>query len=304
MASPHSTSLSPYVPGLGTGDADFAIPGTGLSIPWGVDAVFQYNNLTFNDTSTIDKIRITSIDGIDDADVRDVREDRPATDGEIPYDNHYSGRTLVFNGRIEAFMRDKLRDMQFALRTAFMDINEELPLFFLTNSAATYHFIMCKKNTKLQMGEEQKSSGTYFREFQLTLRASYPAFYIYNQHFQSWTPPAGISLTNLGNYTTYPLINLFGTMDTVEFHIEHPDGEIHPFKLNTGVTIGSGDFYRLDFYERTATDQDGVDVFSDIDPTSDWVGIPSGTSFLSIPVGKTNVSGPGGMDITYRDAYI
>jgi phage-related protein len=303
MASPHTTALSPYVPGLGTGASDLSVVGTGLSIPWGIDAVFQYNDLTFNDRSTIDKIRITSIDGIDDADIRDVREDRPASDGEIPYDSHYGGRTMVFNGRIEAFQRDKLRDMQYALRTAFLDINEEKPLYFLTNNAATYHFIMCKKNTKLQMGEEQKNQ-LFFRDFQLTLRASYPAFYIFNQHFANWTPPASQAVTNLGNYTTYPLINLFGSMNTVEFHIEDPDGDIHPFKLNTGVTIGSGDFYRLDFYERSATDQDGNDVFSDVDPTSDWVGLEPGTSYITIPGGKTNVSGPGGMDITYRDAYI
>jgi hypothetical protein len=126
----------------------------------------------------IDKYRVISIDGLDDPDVRDSRDENPADDGEQPNFSLYGGRTIAITGRIEAYSLAKLRDMQQALRTAFVDISRERRFNFLTGASETDHYINCKKFTKNQWGEEQKHLNHFFRDFVITLRASDPRFYL------------------------------------------------------------------------------------------------------------------------------
>ncbi len=168
--------LESQATGKGSGDPDVSLPGTNESIPRGIEAQFYYNGLIFNDTTVIDKYRVLSIDGLGDADVRDAREENPAEDGETPYDNFAGGRTLVFNIRIESYTLAKLRDMEEALRTAFQTSAEELPLVFLTGDPEMDHYINCRKLQPIQKGEEQKALNTFYRDVQVTLRASNPRF--------------------------------------------------------------------------------------------------------------------------------
>lgn len=163
--------------GLGGGDADVSLHGTGRAVPRGVETLFQYNGLILNDRSVIDKYRIISIDGLDDADIRDSRDENPADDGETPNSAFYGGRTIAINGRVEAYELNKLRDMIQALRTAFADITQERQLHFLTGNGETDHYINCKKFSRNQIGEEQKHLNHFFRDFTITLRASDPCFY-------------------------------------------------------------------------------------------------------------------------------
>jgi hypothetical protein len=174
--------------GLGLGDPDLALEGTGRSVPRGIEAQFEYNGLILNDRTVIDKYRIMQIDGLDDADVRDSRDENPGQHGETPNFALYGGRTIAITGRIEAYSLAKLRDMQQALRTAFQDISEEKKLNFLTGSTSTDHYISCKKFSKNQWGEEQKDKHVFFRDFVITLRASDPRFYSRSQITSSVFP--------------------------------------------------------------------------------------------------------------------
>lgn len=307
MPSPfYRTGLSPFTIGLETGDPNLSVVGTGLSIPWGIDAVFEYNGFLFNDRTTVDKIRVTGIDGLDDADVRDTREDNPVEDGETEFDSLYGGRTLVFNGRIEAFQRDKLRDMQQAFRTAFLDISRERPLHFLTNNASTHHYINCKKSSSIKWTEEQKTHGVYFRDFQLTLRAS-DARFLRNQKTSIDIDPdtdTNTTLSNFGNFSSKPTITIFGGMTDVEFNLEYSD-TVLVFKLKDGVEIADGDFYKLDMRTRSIKNSDGDSVFNDVDTTSDFFKLPTGLSSFVIPAGKCNTtSGNAGINIQFRDSYL
>lgn len=173
--------------GLGVGDPLVAVEGTNTSVPRGVEALFEYNGIVLNDRSTIDKYRITHIDGLDDADLRDSREDNPAQHGEAALDAFYSGRSIAFTGQIEAYTLSKLRDMQLALRTAFADLTEK-PLYFLTNNTDTDHYINCRKYSKIQMGEAQAHASAFFRDFVITVRASDPRFYLVNQSISTLYP--------------------------------------------------------------------------------------------------------------------
>ena len=100
---------------LAAGSATVAMPGSGTSQPGGLECRFQYNNLVMHDRQYIDKIRITKIDGLQDAEIRDSRDVNPADHGETAFEAWYGGRTITFEGRIEAFNVNKLRDMQQAL---------------------------------------------------------------------------------------------------------------------------------------------------------------------------------------------
>jgi hypothetical protein len=159
------------------GDPANSVPGSGEAVPGGVECVFKYNDFVFNDRSVVDKIRVKQIDGIDDADVRDSREDNPSREGETAHNALPGGRTLVFTGTIEAYELQKLRDMIMAFRTAFVDLVEK-PLYFITAYDTTKtHYINCRKFSKLQIAEQQTHASAFFRDFQLTVRASDPRFY-------------------------------------------------------------------------------------------------------------------------------
>ena len=171
--------LPPVEQGLASGDPLIALEGTGTSAPQGLEALLEYNGIYLHDRSTIDKIRIVDLDGFQDADIRDTREVNPQDHGETPFDAFYGGRTLTIAGRIEAHNVKKLRDMQQALRTAFLDL-EEKPLIIRTGSLDTDVYINCKKVSALQ-GRESQSNFVFYRDFLLTLRASNPRFLSYRE---------------------------------------------------------------------------------------------------------------------------
>lgn len=163
------------------GEPGKSVIGTGSSVPAGIEAVFSYNDVIFNDLTVYDKYRVMSIDGLADPNVRDTREDKPGDHGEDAYNSYYGGRTISMTIRIEAYRLDKLRDMEEALRTAFADL-EEKPLYFLTGIPENDHYIMCKKSAELSKDENVENiNHRHFRTWQVTLRASDPRFYRVNE---------------------------------------------------------------------------------------------------------------------------
>lgn len=167
--------LPPALIEKGSGDPDVALFGTGESVPRGLEAVLEYNNLQMGDTRNIDCYFITQISGLGDADIRDSRENIPSDHGERAFNPYYGGRTIVISGFIRAFNITKLRDMQEALRTAFVEL-EEKPLYWRTTDLTKDVYINCRKIQPILMDEIQKDRN-YTRDFQITLRASDPRFY-------------------------------------------------------------------------------------------------------------------------------
>ena len=170
----------------GQGDPELSITGTGLAVPGGLESILSYNGLIINDLSVFDKYRLMDIEGLSDPDIRDTREDKPGEDGEDAYDSYYSGRTIVLNVRVEAYEIKKLRDMEEALRNAFVNMTEK-PLYFLSASNPEQdHYIMCKKSASLTKTESVENLNfRHFRDWQITLRASDPRFYRNNEKITS-----------------------------------------------------------------------------------------------------------------------
>lgn len=286
--------------GLGDGDPVIGQPGTGTSIPFGLEAHFRYNGLTLNDRSVVDKYRIISIDGLDDPDIRDSREENPAYHGETPYGSFYGGRTLAMNGRIEAYSIHKLRDMQQALRASLVNLHEELPLYFLTGDPSVDHFINCKKFSKNQWGEEQRSNKNYFRDFLITFRASNPRFLRNNSKTVTFSPSQEAQISNVGNFFAEPIIRLTGPLNSIGFNISYPDGEQEYFALKSSVIIGAGQYYQIDIARNSIVDQTGANKFPDLDFDSDWIHLHPGTTTIT----NDSTSGSGTISFTYRDTWI
>ena len=162
--------------GLGTGSVVDGTPGTGRSGPRGIESVIEYNGLYLNIREWIDTYLVTTIGGIDDADVRDSREVNPGYHGETAFEGFYGGRTLTLSGKVYTKTLFKLRDMQQALRQAFADLSQELPLIFRTPDPNLDLMLICKKSQPMQMADEQRTANHFERPFLITLRASNPRF--------------------------------------------------------------------------------------------------------------------------------
>lgn len=166
--------------GLGTGDVEDYVPGSGLAVPTGVESLFEFNGLVMNVINAVETYLILKVDGLDDADIRDTRENNPSDDGEEVGNAYYGGRTIILTGQIQAGSLEKLRDMQYALRSAFAPLVEQA-LIVRTGKWDRDHVVYCRKSAKLQMTEEQKD-GRWFRDFMLTLRASNPRILSYREY--------------------------------------------------------------------------------------------------------------------------
>lgn len=141
----------------------------------GIENEIEFNGTIINKRGGQDRVIITSIDGLSDADIRDSRENNPGLDGETAFNAYYGGRTIVLNGIIRAGTLGKLRDMQEALRTVFSPL-EELPLVFRGTARDKDLQIICRKSQPISMAETQQTVLDFKREFQITLRASDPRF--------------------------------------------------------------------------------------------------------------------------------
>lgn len=170
-------AIPPPVQGLSTGDPNEILLGTGTSVPPGLESILEFNGVYLNDRSLIDTYVITSMSGLEDADLRDDREVNPQQHGETPFDAFYGGRTIVLTGYIRAYTLNKLRDMQQGLKQALAGLNIEKELIFHTfNRPLTDCLILCRKGAPLQMAETQPVDNYFRRDFMVTLRASNPRF--------------------------------------------------------------------------------------------------------------------------------
>lgn len=286
------------VPGPGDSQpGHFTVPGSGLAVPAGLDAVLEYNGLQMNIRTNVDRYRINTIDGLFDADIRDTRDVNTADDGETPYNAFYGGRTIVIAGTIDTYSIPKMRDMQQALRAAFADIRHEYPLQFRTGDFNKDHIIYCKKISSIS-GIEQQQNFRPSRDFQVTLRASNPRFLSFYQRFideftfgsLATTPLA--TATNIGNYTAQPIFRFYGPSTAVTM-INDATGE--SFSIGP---IAFANYLDFDTANRTMKDASGVNSWNLLVDDSDYMSFVPGDNqlFYSGDVSR--------IQIWWRDSWI
>jgi phage-related protein len=298
-------SLPKSVVGLTTGFPDQIAPGSGLSGPYGIEAVLEYRESYFNVRSWLDTYLITQIDGLADADVRDTREANPGRHGETPFNSFYGGRTIAITGTIRAHTRDKMRDMQQGLRQVFSDITTEHPLIFRTGDPYKDLFIFCKKVQSIQMTEIQKDF-TYRRDFLLTLRASNPRFLSYvtqvGQYSLTTTTFNAVAFTavNQGNFAAQPIIQIYGPANgPVEVANERTSQKIriNPTVVG-GSVIAAGRFLEIDTAQMTMKEYDVTtgnfvaNRFDLLDISSSMIDLEPGDNSIAfvVPSGGTSTT--------------
>lgn len=98
--------------------------------PWsaplsaGVQALIEFNGYVINDRYQSDRVRITSITGLDGADITDVREVVPGDEGEFAYQGLRRGDTIVMTGAIQAGSLATCTAMARDLRAAYAPLVE------------------------------------------------------------------------------------------------------------------------------------------------------------------------------------
>lgn len=296
---------SGYV-GLAIGNPTDRIIGTKESGPGGIESIIEYNGIYLNDRSWIDTFLVTNIDGIDDADIRDSREENPGFDGETPGFALYGGRTIVLQGEIHAKTIWKLRDMEKGLRQAFADLSIERPLKFhnAINPNRSLQ-IYCKKSQKIQMPEEQTTATYFKRSFSITLRASRPAFVSIDEYYASKDFSTGtfddliFTAINNGTYKSSPRFALTGPINDLTLLNE---ATLETFTLTQDIPAGETwilDTYNRKFY-RTS---DGAYKFGTLDETSSQtLSLMPGANPISISAaGLTSASL---IEMWFRDSLI
>jgi phage-related protein len=291
------------------GDPNVSITGTGFSVPRGVEAILSYNGIAMNDLTVYDKYRVMGIDGLSDPDIRDSREDKFSDDGEDAYDSYYGGRTIVLKIRVEAYQLDKLRDMEEALRTAFASLTEK-KLTFVTGDPEKDHYIMCKKSQSMSNTEDIESINyRHFRDWQITLRASDPRFYRSKKKSKSSTIVGGVpeelNVINIGNYSSFPKIKLFGPMENISLYNDQAPEPFNGIIFNAAYALGEGEFLVIDSERRTITDDTGASQISQLDKASGWLKVSPGANLFYFG-GSTDFSGISDPQIYFewRDSWI
>lgn len=291
--------LYPAEIGIGQGSSGGPVAGSDLSVPGGVDSILEFNGLLLNVRRWWDTYIVTEIDGLDDADIRDARDQNPVAHGETAFDSYYGGRTITLTGRIRAYSLPKLRDLEQAMRAAFGDLQEHL-LIVRGKTPAQDVAIYCKKYQKLNIKEAQTDM-RLMRDFQVTLRASDPFLVSYLEHYAPVVmaaSPSTIAVSNNGNFESRPRYRVVGPI-TNPVILNNTNGK--QMKLNG--TIAAGQLVEIDVRRKTVQDATGANKFSMLDVTSDWATLDDGTNNIQI-TGTSITAGSTAFQVFWRDTWV
>ena len=288
-------SLEPPIIGFGSGDSEIPLPGSGLAVPAGVEAVFEYNGLYMNVLNNIDRYKIKSIDGLDDHDMRDQREDNPGDDGETAYPSFYSGRPLSLTGQIQAYTLQKMRDMIMALEQAFSNIRVEKPLVIHGAGQDQIVFINCRKNSRLTIQETQNDY-RFYRDFLVPLRASNFRFLSLNRPSQTISglnaaAASVLTIVNKGSYPAQCVVRVTGGFTAPQI-TNTTNGSV--IKFEPTAVIAAGDAREISSVQsdRYCIDGAGINKYNDLAIDSTWMTLEPGSNNIEFQAAAVSGSAP------------
>ena len=289
----------------GRGQPGDGFPGSGKAGPRGIEAVLEYNGLFMNVRDWVDTYLVTTIGGIDDADVRDSREVNPGYHGETAFIGYYGGRTITLTGKIYCKTLFKLRDMQQALRQAFGQLESDLPLTFRAPTPELDMMIYCRKSQSIQMADEQRTANHFERPFQIILRASNPRFVSSVRKFSDLAfsgatfDAIGFVLINEGNFYAQPEIEITGpTATNLTLYNESTKKTLRLVAAVPDSETWTIDIANRRMYRRS----DMANRFMYLDVNSDWMELTPGRN--QIRVTATGLTTASRVALFYRDTYM
>lgn len=311
MSTAGITSLQTVLSGLAGGSANHSIPGTKHSGPVGIESIIEYrsaNPVYLNVIDWIDTFLVTTINGIDGADLRLSALPNPGDHGETPGDPLFGGRTLVLSGKQYAQTIWKLRDMQQGLRGSFMEIKREYPLIFHAIDPADDLMVMCKLADKIAITDQQTTRNEYQRDFQITLRASNPRFigairrvYEFTQAVASYNNIA-LTLQNTGNFEAQTTIELTGPMTNPTVY-----NEDNGTAAIISGTIPAGETWVLEQVgpsKRMYRKSDSANRFIYLAATSSWLLLDANNKMNHLRFTATGLATGWNLKVIYRNTFM
>jgi phage-related protein len=274
-----------------------------IVVPAGIECPLDYQNIRLNNRTYLEHIRVVSIDGLDDADIRAIVENNPGDHGESVFDSPlYSGRTLVLNCRTESQSLRSMRGMKQAVRTAFNDL-EEHPLIWRTLSTATDHQIFCRKSAPIAGVETQGTNPKFTREFPITLRASNPRFLSFESHAQQiiLSTQKQIVIQNAGNFPSTCRIQISGSASNISF-INHTTGQY--MHVNSVLSDGQFRMLNMDKLGVKITDENGVSRYNEIQDDARRVTLWPGENIIEMIASTSSFGANAKMIVYWYDSWI
>lgn len=221
-----------------------------------------------NRTRTLDQYYLNEIGGLDDADVRFAEESNFYRDGMNPLVARYGGRTITFDGYIEASNIQSMRRLESKLKRNIAGFNStsggitEYPVILRNIWDNGFDFMInARKNSPLQIKETQ-SSFYARRNFLATLRSSYPFFESVGARTEVLQIGATLMIPHKGNSISLPIVTFWGPFTDARLVLN-----------NTTIITGSvaaSSFVQIDCKNKTCTD------WPKFNTTGDFVYINSG----------------------------
>lgn len=230
---------------------------------------------------------ITGLHDLPDAD--NFRSNRIAAIGELTHPSGVRGKTVVYEGVIQARNSQEMRAMSNAMRTAFSERSREGTMTAVPHVAygSEYHAYTARvESLKIDDSDIVINDGhprsVYQRGFMLSLRQSDPRYYLPAHAVSEESDSGSVNVTNIGSAHVDPIITIGGAFGTTA--IGRQGGPV----LVVDLTTGDVEELVFDFWARTVTVNNGeTDVSSQINVmSSNWwdalvEGIPKGDSLVS-----------------------
>lgn len=295
---------SPPVATPGSGSYDDRVIGTGDAFP-SFPGLVQYNDLLLNDKGAFDHYHINSIDGLDDAELRDFRSAKPFDDGEDVFGSLYSGRSLAINGEIRAYHVWKTDDMREAMQAAFQVRggfglrNPERPLWIRRGNPAKDRLIYCKKNAKLEIPHAQPTRAAPWIPFMVPMRASDPRILSYLLHSYVQEGAGTFSITNEGNYQAKILMRFYGPATTMTLTNSY-EAVVQVVEVGP---IASGSY--VEILGSRVRNQDGSNAYNLYSSDSDRITLGPGPAIANnLQLTGTGMGSSTSLAVQWRDSWV
>lgn len=299
MSSLHNILFAnQYLAGIGQGSSIDRVIGTGESFPTFPGMVY-YNDLLLNNASEFDYFHINSVDGVDDAEVRDNRGIHPSDDGEDFFGSVYGGRSIVITGQIRCFHLWKTDDMREALKRAFVHTNRNYPLrFVLGGNAVDDKIIYCRKVAKMEIPMVQPTKDMPWVNYMIPLRAEDPRILSFLEQSVSRHNAGTMEAMNEGNYYARPRLRFFGPATTMMLTNVYEN-------ISRSVEVGpiaDGDF--LEVYGTRVRDSEGNHAYNRYNDDSDRITVGPGPISNEYTLTGTGLTSESGVSVQWRHSWI
>lgn len=228
------------------------------------------------------------IGGLDAPDMRFSEESNFYRDGTNPLTSHFGGRTLTFDGYIEATnfqvlrqLTTQMKGMNVPVASAITNNNNgitETPIVFRNVWDNGFDFLTnARLSAPIQMKESQDDLRVR-RPFLITVRSSNPSFESVGSRTDVLSVGATLALPNKGNFFSYPSIVFYGPLSQARFVLNNT--------LLITMTLQASATYTVDCKNRIVSDWSKLDPavsdFPYINPASDSDSFLNYAQFVSV----------------------